>query len=287
MGVGGWGKATHQLDLYALLADRSQRDQLLGELRGHDLEISCINAAGNPLHPDERIGADHAARLRGAVELAHLLDVSKVVTMSGCPGGRDGGPAAVFSPWALSADDESLWEWQFEHRLAPFWRGLTEWAVEIAPEVRICLELHPGASAYNASSFWRIADVARSNLAVNFDPSHFWWQGIDPLCMIEDVGDRIAFAHGKDTLLHPDRIRRDGVIDFRFPVDPEVATWHFAAVGDGHDLIAWTALLDALAGVGYDGDISIEHEDPRLHPEPGIERSLAALREVLQEATAA
>ena len=287
MGVGGWGKATHQLDLAQLLAHSSERDTLLGELRDHNLGLSCVNAAGNPLHPDPRIGDDHAQRLRGAIELAHQLGVTTVVTMSGCPGGRDGGNAAVFSPWALSADDESLWEWQFEHRLAPFWGELCKWARGVAPEVSICLELHPGASAYNSSSFLRIADVAGDNLAVNFDPSHFWWQGIDPLSVISDIGDRIAFAHGKDTLLYPDRIRSQGVIDFRFPVDPEVATWHFAAVGDGRDLTEWTALLDALHAAGYDGDISIEHEDPRFEAEAGIERSLAALRLALKEGAAA
>ncbi len=287
MGVGGWARSPHQLDLPALLADQSQRDRLMGELRQHGLGLSCVNAAGNPLHPDARIGDDHAERLRGAIELAHLLDVTTVVTMSGCPGGRDGGNAAVFAPWALSADDESLWEWQFEHRLAPFWRGLCQWAREVAPEVDICLELHPGAAAYSSGSFRRLAEVAGPNLAVNLDPSHFWWQGIDPLCVIEEVGDRIAFAHAKDTLLYPERIRREGVIDFRFPVDPDTATWHFAAVGEGRGMGEWAELLQALRAAGYDGDISIEHEDPRFDAEHGISLSLAALQQALREAAAA
>jgi len=281
MGVGGWAQAAGHLDLSGLLREASARDRLLGELREHGLGLSCVNAAGNPLHPDPEIGARHAAAVRGAIELARLLGVGTVVTMSGCPGSRDGGRTPVFAPWALTPDDESLWEWQLEHRLRPFWRELSSWAADAAPGVTICLELHPGASAYSPGSYWRLAEHAGPNLGVNFDPSHFWWQGIDPFSVIEDVGDRIGFAHGKDTLIHPDRVRRDGVIDFRHPVDPATAGWHFAAVGDGHDIAVWAELLAALRAAGFDGDLSIEHEDPRMGPEEGIETSLAGLRAAL------
>ncbi len=158
--------------------------------------------------------------------------------MSGCPGSRDGGHTPVFAPWALTPDDESLWEWQLEHRLAPFWRELCAWAAEGAPGGTICLELHPGASAYSPGSYLRLAERAGPNLGVNFDPSHFWWQGIDPFSVIDDVGT-------------------------------------------GHDVAAWAELLGALRAAGYDGDVSIEHEDPRMGPEEGIETSLEALRAAL------
>jgi sugar phosphate isomerase/epimerase len=286
MGVGGWAQASHQLDLDALLREPAARDRLAGELRDHGLTLSCVNAAGNPLHPDPAVGDSHAARVRGAVELAGLLGVARVVTMSGCPGSRDGGRTPVFAPWALTPDDESLWEWQLEHRLGPFWRDLCARTAQEAPGVLICLELHPGASAYNPASFLRLAAAAGPNLGVNFDPSHFWWQGIDPACVISELGDRIGFAHGKDTLVYADRVRRNGVIDHRYPVDPDMATWHFAAVGTGHPVALWADLMAALRAAGYDGDLSIEHEDPRVGAEEGIETSLAALRAALAAAEA-
>ena len=132
MGVGGWKQADH-LDLDALLRDGRRARPAAGELREHGIELVCVNAAGNPLHPDPAVGERHAALLRGAVELAALLGCDRVVTMSGCPGGRGGGATPVFASWPVIPDDETLWEWQLEHRLAPFWRELSSWAARRRP----------------------------------------------------------------------------------------------------------------------------------------------------------
>ena len=280
MGVGGWAQGNH-LDLDALLRERSERDELLGELREHGLALSCVNAAGNPLHPDQRVGDDHAARVRGAVELAALLGVDRVVTMSGSPGAPGGASIGIFAAWALNPDFEELVRWQWVHAVEPFWRVLSAWAAEAAPDVRICLELHPGCWAYNPQTFLDLCAATGPNMMVNLDPSHFWWQGIDPVAAIDLLAGQIGFAHAKDTLIHPDRVRLCGVFDVRLPIDPETAPWTFAAVGRGHDDDAWAAIVDALERAGHDGDLSIEHEDPTLEREAGIEASLATVRRVL------
>ena len=270
MGVGGWAKAAHQLPLDRLLREPGERDRLAGELAEHGLDAVLRERGREPAAPRPGRRPRTTPRwLRGAVELAALLGVDRVVTMSGCPGGRDGGRSPVFAPWALTPDDEPLWNWQYEQRLAPFWQELGAWARASAPAVLICLELHAGASAYSPGGYLRIAEAGGDNLRVNFDPSHFWWQGIDPLRVLDQVGDRIAFSHGKDTLLHPDRIADHGVFDFRFPVDPDIATWHFASVGGGRGVGEWSRLLAALRSAGYDGDVSIEHEDPRVRRRAG------------------
>ena len=93
----------------------------------------------------------------------------------------------------------------------------------------------------------------------------------------------IGFAHAKDTLLFPERIRARGVFDVRHPVDPATAPWTFAAVGRGHADETWAALIEALRRAGHDGDLSIEHEDPTLDAPAGLEHSLATLRRVLRE----
>jgi sugar phosphate isomerase/epimerase len=282
MGVGAWGpEPRRHLDLQALLAERSERDRLQSDLAEFGLRLACVNAAGNVLHPDPAARADAQARLTGALELAAALGVDRVVTMSGCPGAPGGSPIGIWAVWSSVADDEGLYAWQLEHEVAPFWREQSRRAAEIAPDVRICLELHAGLAAYNPASFQQLAEVTGRNVGVNLDPSHFWWQGIDPLAVVEALGDRIGFAHAKDTTVYPERVRLNGVNDHRFPPDPAVNSWHFSAVGEGHDDATWTALLAAIRAAGHDGTVSIEHEDPRYDGAEGVERSLAGLRRAL------
>lgn len=276
LGVGGYSSAPH-LDLAALLAGEPARAGLAADLRSSGLELVALNASGNPLHPKKAIAVEHDAALRDAVRLAAELGVSRVVAMSGCPGGPGDGSWPIFAGGAWLPDMEGLVEHQWEV-IAPYWSGLSAWAADAAPAVTICLELHPGTSVYNAASFARLGTVVGGNVAVNLDPSHFWWQGIDPETTVAELGPAVAFAHAKDTLLHPDRIARHGVLDYRWPAAANEMPWHFCAVGGGRSEEQWAALLGCLRDAGYEGPISIEHEDPNLTAEAGIEASLAGLR---------
>ena len=78
----------------------------------------------------------------------------------------------------------------------------------------VCLELHPGVTIFSTAGFEALAAHVGKNVGLNLDPSHFWWQGIDPVTVVEALGDRIGWAHGKDTLLYPERIRRHGLLAF-------------------------------------------------------------------------
>ena len=280
LGVGGYSPAPHA-DLSAFLTERSARDELLRAAAGAGIAIVALNVSGNPLHPSEPIGAEHDAALRGAVELAHALGVSRVVAMSGCPGGPGGGAWPIFAGGAWLPDMVGLWDWQWRERIEPYWRALSRWALDTAPEVEICLELHPGTSIYNPESFHRLREVTEPNVRVNLDPSHFWWQGIDPIRTIAALNGLIGFAHGKDTALNELQIARHGVLDFRWPSAPPSTPWHFAAVGSAHSTAEWSELVAALVDSGYDDVLSIEHEDPRLDAESGIEASLDGIRAAL------
>jgi sugar phosphate isomerase/epimerase len=257
IGVGGYSPAPHA-----------------GSLPGR-LEVVALNASGNPLHPDRAIAAAHDGALRRALRLAAELGVPRVVAMSGCPGA---GRWPVFAGGAWLPDMEGLWDEQWPV-IEAYWRALSK----AAPDgVDICLELHPGTSIYNAASFERLAQVTGENVKVNLDPSHFWWQGIDPVASVRALHGRIGFVHGKDTLIHPDRVALHGVLDFRWPSDADTMPWHFCAVGRGRPTSEWRALFEALAEAGYAGPVSIEHEDPELTPEEGIEASLHGLRAALE-----
>ena len=287
LGVGAWGPWPRpHLDL-ATIGGRKERERLAGELKEFGMRLSAVNAAGNLLHPDPAKRADAQARLKAAVELAVAMKVDRVITMSGCPAGPGGGGLGVFPCWATSADEERLFAWQMEHEVGPYWRATSDWLAKAAPGVMICLELHPGVTIFSAAGFEALAAYVGRNVGLNLDPSHFWWQGIDPITVVEAFGGRIGFSHGKDTLLYPDRIRKHGVLHFAPPTEPSKAPWHFAAVGEGHDDATWVALLKAIRKAGYDGVVSIEHEDPRYDGEEGTDRSLKALRRILAKVEAA
>ena len=266
LGVGGYSPAPHLDTAFA------------ATVAAGGCRIAALNASGNPLHPDPDVAGNHDGALRKAVTLAASLGVDRVIAMSGCPGS---GRRPVFAGGAWLPDMEGLWREQWEV-VAAYWRELSDWAAAEAPGVKICLELHPGTSIYNPASFAFLRSVVGENVGVNLDPSHFWWQGIDPVAAVAALGGSIGFAHGKDTLLRADLIATNGVFDFAWPErEPEELPWHFSAVGAGHPLAEWERLLGALRAVGYDGVVSIEHEDPLLTPEQGIETSLVALREVI------
>ena len=281
IGVGAWGPWPRpHLDL-ATVGTRQERDRLAGELKEHGIRLAAVNAAGNLLHPDPAKRKDAQARFRAAVDLAVAFGVKRVITMSGCPAGAGGGMHGVFPCWATSADDEKLFFWQMENEVGPFWKATSDWLAKEAPEVMVCLEMHAGLTVFNSASFEVLKGYIGRNVGLNLDPSHFWWQGIDPMTVVEEHGDRIGWMHGKDTLLYPERIRQHGVLHFAPPSDPSKAPWHFAPVGEGRPDTEWAALLRAARKAGYDDVISIEHEDPRYDGEEGTERSLAGLRRAL------
>ena len=283
MSVGTWGARTH-LDLRALLRDEAARDELRRDLDAAGIRFSAVNAAGNPLHPDPAARAEAQGALRGAIELAALLGIDRVVTMAGSPGGRTGGPIGVFGLWSISNDDEPIWSWQMEAEVGPYWRAMSNWMSTAAPDVRVCLELHPGVSVWTLESYRALRAYCGDNIGVNMDPSHFWWQGADPIRVTEalgEIGPVVGWCHGKDTTLYPERIALNGVMDHRFPVDASWAPWHFSAIGDGHDAATWSRLIRALQSVGHDSVVSIEHEDPSLTPEDCIRRSVATLKAAL------
>lgn len=298
LGVGGYSPAPH-LDAATLLADQDARAALLERLREAGVNVVALNASGNPLHPDGAVREAHDRALRSALRLAAALHVERVVAMSGCPGGpgpspsadagRGPGPGAwpIFAGGAWLPDMEGLAQWQWPERVVPYWSELSAWAEREAPGVVICLELHPGAAVYNAESYRHLREATADNVRVNLDPSHFWWQGIDPVVTARALGHAVAFVHGKDTLVYPDRVALHGVLDFRWPGPAEEMPWHFCAVGEGRDEQEWVALLATLRECGYDGVISVEHEDPRYSPEDGIERSIAGLRRALGATEAA
>jgi len=241
------------------------------------LEISALSCHGNPLHPVAAL-ADRADReFRRTVRTAAEIGVDTVITFSGCPGESEHSlrPSWVACSWP-DEYPETL-EWQWRERVVPYWLEAAEFAR--AHGVRVAIEPHPGFVVYNTATLLRLRAAAGPNLGANFDPSHLFWQQIDPLVSAHALSGAVFHVHAKDTGFDEERLAVDGVVETR--TRPEERAWNFCSVGDGHPVEFWRDLAAALREAGYDGALSIEHEDPFRSLEDGLARAVSTLRAAL------
>ena len=182
-------------------------------------------------------------------------------------------------PWPTEYDDAYNYQW--DKKLIPYWKGINTDAT--AAGVKIGIELHGGFLAHTPYTMLRLRDAAGDAIGCNLDPSHLWWQGIDPVAAIKILGSKNAIHHfhAKDTYLDQDNINMHGLTDMQ-PYD-NVATraWTFRSVGCGHDLKVWSDIVSALRIYGYDYVLSIEHEDPIMSIDEGLNRAITNLRSVM------
>jgi sugar phosphate isomerase/epimerase len=280
LGVGGYSPAPH-CDAAELLANPAAVAGWRKAIDDAGLGISALNVSGNPLHPNPEIARRHDADLRNAIRLAGQLGVDRIVAMSGCPGaGPNDRHAPHFSGGGWLPDLERISEWQWREKVAPYWKEIAAFGRSEHPDLQICFELHPGTYVFNYETFGRARRLS-DNLSVNLDPSHFFWQMIDPLAMVPALGDRVGHVHGKDTTLSEHRLDLNGVLDTRWPNPPDDMPWNFATVGRGHDQAWWRKFVGLLQDQGFHGTISIEYEDPFVGAEESILESARLLTEVL------
>lgn len=278
IGCGGYPGNAH-CSPADLLADASARDAFKNAITSRGLEISALSCHGNPLHPNKEHAEADDASFRDTVRLAQEIGVDTVITFSGCPGDSEHSlrPNWVTCPWP--PDYLETLNWQWDEKVAPYWSEAAAFARDHG--VRVAIELHPGFVAYHTDSFWRLREIGGDTIGVNFDPSHLFWQGMDPLVCVRELGDAIFHVHAKDTWLDQENIRRNGVLDTRQYTDEKHRSWIFRTVGFGHGLEFWRSLMSELRLAGYDGAISIEHEDSLLSINEGFQRAVAFLQDAV------
>ena len=278
LGTGGWPGRDH-IDPDALLADAAAADTFRSTFADAGLTISALSCHNNPLHPDagEARAADET--LRKSVRLAERLGVPVVVTFSGCPGDFDGArhPNWVTAPWP--PEFAEVLDWQWDTKAIPYWRTTTQFAQDHG--VKIALEPHPGFLVYNVETALRLRAAAGSNLGVNFDPSHFFWQGVDVAAAIRALGDAIFHVHAKDVALDRQNVAVNGVIDAKSYRRMAERAWLFRTVGWGHDELEWKRIASALRLAGYDYVMSIEHEDALASVDEGLRAAIDLLSRVV------
>jgi sugar phosphate isomerase/epimerase len=262
-----------------LIESKSERDQLMHDVESRGLIISAISCHGNPLHPDPKIAADHHEAFVNSVKLASALGIPCVNGFSGCPGD---GPNAVNPNWVTCAwPDEyrDILQWQWNEKVIPYW---TEQAKFLdAHKVKFCIEMHPGFVVYSNDTLLKLRAAAGDAIGANFDPSHLWWQGIDPIAAVRELAEHGALyhVHAKDTKIDPYNSGRNGNLDTKSYGEITKRSWVFRSVGYGHSLAWWKDFCSTLRAFGYDYVLSIEHEDGLMNSVEGLRKALSVLQQ--------
>ena len=284
LAAGGWPGTAHAVP-ERLQADPAGLETFRKELAARNLDVLAVSVHGNPLHPNAETAAQYHRDWRAAVDLAARLQVQTVVTFAGCPGGAasDTVPnwiTAVWPPEFLTALD-----WQWQERVIPYWQREAEHLRGLG--LRAALELHPGFVAYNPATLLKLRTAVGDAVGANLDPSHLYWQGINPLVAIRELKGAIHHFHAKDNQLHSQNIQRNGVLDLTPYENIVDRSWTFRSVGSGHSELHWSQIMAELRLAGYDGTVSIEHEDALMSVQEGLQRAVDTLkRVVLREAPA-
>lgn len=279
LGAGGYTNSNH-LNPEVLIENPSKIDELKELLKKYNLEISALSCHGNPVHPNKEIAKRDHSIFERTVVLAQKLGVDTIVTFSGCPGDCKNSEYPNWVTCSWPDDFGRILDYQWNEVLIPYW----EKAVKIANDggiKKIGLELHPGFCCYNTSSLLKLRKAVGDTIGANFDPSHLFWQGIDPVAAIRELKGAIYHFHAKDTKIDYINCNVNGVLDTGFYGDPSTRSWIFRTVGYGHGEEVWKNIISALKIAGYDGAISIEHEDCFMSTKEGLEKAIAFLKNVI------
>lgn len=279
IGAGGFPGKAH-CDPAVLLKDDGKLEAFKKAIYENGLEISALSCHGNPVHPDKAVAKQYHDDFVNTVLLAEKLGVKRIVGFSGCPGDC---PESKYPNWVTCAwpnDFQTILEYQWNEVLIPYWKETAAFAAAHGIE-KICFEMHPGFCVYNPETLLKLRAAVGTIIGANFDPSHLYWQGIDPVEAIRTLGEAIYYVHGKDVYIDPANTAKNGVLDTKPYGDILNRSWTFRTMGYGHDLKAWKDIVSMLKTVGYDDVISIEHEDSLMSPGEGLRKAIALLKEVL------
>jgi sugar phosphate isomerase/epimerase len=292
---GGFLPPVHIPSFDDILVSDTARDDYLGIFEGTGVSIAGLNCNGNPLHPNKAIGDAHAEDIRRSIKLANRLGQHRVVTMSGLPGGEPGSTRVnwVVNAWNSAALEVLDYQWEIA---AAFWKETDSLAADL--DVKVALELHPQNVVFNTADVRKLIELTgATHVGVELDASHLFWQQMDPVAVVRELGPLILQAAAKDVRVNKDNAALYGVLDNSFralSADeprtnlggdewanewPKNSAWDFVALGKGHDVAFWTEFLRALQEVDPDMLVNIEHEDTELGRIEGLEVAAKVLKD--------
>jgi sugar phosphate isomerase/epimerase len=239
--------------------------------------MAAVNCSAWPMHP--QAGDRHLEIMEAAVRLAEQLGVTKIVTMTGCPGESPNAQLTswVFYPWP--PENTELLERQWDETIT-FWEKFAPFAADHGIE-HIALELHPLHMVYNVPTLQRLQEAIGPIIGANVDPSHMFWQRMDPAAVVRALGPAVHHVHLKDVEYRTEQMGLAGVLDNRPFTNPAERAWTFRTIGHGHGTDFWTPFLDALTEIGYDDIVSIENEDRVQNAVEGVTDAAQFIRPLL------
>ncbi len=276
IGTGGL-PGSHHCPLDELLADADKRRDYLKAVESRGMEISAFSCHWDPISPDKATAENSDEVFRKTVRLAQFCGVPVVNVLSGLPAGGtvDKYPNWVTCPWPPHFLE--ILDYQWNQVAIPYWRDAAEFARQHM--VKIGIEMHPGMLIYNVETMLRMREACGEAMGCNFDPSHLFWNGVDPVAAIRKLGDAIVHVHGKDCYVDSFNVAVNGCNDHKPYTQIPQRSWTFRSIGYGHDIKVWKDIVSALRMVGYDHVISLEHEDGMMSFDEGLKKGIDALKE--------
>lgn len=287
--TGGWGGCFFVPSAEELVKNASKRKAFLKEIEARGLKISALNCSGNPL-VNNAMGRAHSKTIHDTAELAGLLGVKTIVTMSGLP---EAAPGDTTPNWITSTiswpdfngrnymRDAVKYQWEVAGK---WWQEYAAFARENGVE-KIAIEEFPCQLVYNVRSLKKLIEVTGPELGkmigMNLDPSHLMIQGAEPIAAARALGNKIFYVHGKDARIERGLADVDGLLE-NLPVDQSAKrTWNYVGVGCGRDLQWWKEFFSVVRMMGYNGYVSLEMEDLTMSTEAGLATSIDALKQTI------
>jgi sugar phosphate isomerase/epimerase len=243
---------------------QARADDINALCTSHRVSLSALGYYPNPLDPDPAVSMSAIGHLKKVIRAARLLGLHNANTFVG----RD---------WTRTVDEN----WP---RFLKVWKPLIAFAEDNG--IRVGIENCPmcfsrdewpgGKNLAVSPSIWRrmFSDIASDCFGLNYDPSHFVLQRMDPLSPLREFKDKMFHMHAKDMIVHAEKLNEVGI--FAFPRE-----WHTPRI-PGFGEIDWGRFAGKLREIGYQGALCIEVEDDTFGKTlDGRQRALKVARNVL------
>jgi sugar phosphate isomerase/epimerase len=228
-----------KVDFQKVATDKGEAARVKELLAKYQIEISGIMFGGHNLHPDKERRMASQNHLKNMIAAAAALDIAVVSTFIG--------------------RDHNLPVKENYKLVEREWPELMKFAEEHGRKIAIenCPMMDEWPSGYNIAfspEVWEVMFnlLPSPNLGLNFDPSHLHWLGMDYIAALKKYGAKVLHTQAKDVEILQDRLNQVGILGEGW--------WRYRLPGLG--AVDWGKFISTLQELGYDGAISIEHEDP-------------------------